>query len=210
MQPLTKELLRKLIHLTEVPIILGYSFLAFYVGKRFALLSLTGLLLLLLEFEYIRLEYQPKVTRGFYRLLSRFILRKKERNNIVGAIFFVASVIVSFAVFDYGIALLALSMAVFGDLTASIMGIAFGQKKVFKNKTYIGSISGFIINILLGWLLFPGFPEIFIPMAVVASFVETVTHKLDDNLTVPLFAGFTGQLLSFFFRLELPTFFGMM
>ena len=41
-------------------------------------------------------------------------------------------------------------------------------------------------------------------MAIVASFVEVITNKLDDNLTVPLFAGFVGQMIVYYGDLVLP------
>ena len=89
-------------------------------------------------------------------------------------------------------------MTVFGDLVASLTGVAFGSKKIFKNKSYIGTSCGLIANIAVGYIVMPQHSEIIIPMAVTASFVEMVTKKLDDNLTVPLFAGFVGQLVVFY------------
>jgi len=31
-------------------------------------------------------------------------------------------------------------------------------------------------------------------MAITATFVESIVEKLDDNLLIPLFSGFNGQL----------------
>ncbi len=40
-------------------------------------------------------------------------------------------------------------------------------------------------------------------MALVASAVEFLTYKLDDNLTVPIFAAFTGHTVAFALGLNL-------
>lgn len=207
MSILKKEILRKLIHLIEIPIIVGYTIIHFYFSPKIGVLSLTGLLLLLLEIEYFRIDYETRLGTQITEFFSKFILRKHERNNIVGAIFFVMATIIAFSVFDYPIALLALLLTVFGDLAAAIMGIAFGGKKIFRNKSYIGTISGLIVNILMGIIIIPNYPQVFLAMAFTASVVETLTQKLDDNLTVPLFAGFVGQLIIFSNKIVLPPFF---
>lgn len=208
MSTLSKELLRKLVHLMQLPIIAGYTFLHFYFSPRIGLLALTALLLILLEIEYFRVDYQTWIGNQITQILSRFfILRRHERTNVAGAIFFVISGIIVFSTFDYQIALLALLFTVFGDLVSALMGIAFGESKIFRNKSYIGTFSGLLVNIIIGWIVLPNFPIIFIPMAFSASFVETLTQKLDDNLTVPLFSGFIGQLIVFWQQIVLPSFF---
>ncbi len=207
MSTLKREIIRKLIHLIEVPIIVGYSVIHFYFSPKIGVLSLTGLLLLLFEIEYFRIDYQTRIGAQITEFFGKFVLRRHERNNVVGAIFFVISTIIAFSVFEYPLALLALLLSVFGDLAAAIMGIAFGKTKIFRNKSYIGSISGLVVNILIGFILIPAYPQIFLSMAFTASVVETLTQKLDDNLTVPLFAGFVGQLIVFWDKIVLPPFF---
>ena len=41
-------------------------------------------------------------------------------------------------------------------------------------------------------------------MAFTATFVEFMTNKMDDNLTVPLFSGFVGHILVIVMALDLP------
>lgn len=207
---ISRELLRKLVHLLEIPILAGYSLLHFYFSPQIGVLALTGLLLILLEIEYIRIDYQTKLGFRITEFFSKFILRKRERNNAVGAIFFIISAIIAFSAFDYQIALLALLFAAFGDLAAALMGMAFGKRKIFRNKSYVGSFSGLLANIIVGMSLMPEYPHVFLPMAVTASFVETLTSKLNDNLTVPLFSGFIGQVIVFAGKIILPPLFGIM
>ena len=204
---ISRELLRKLVHLLQIFIIAGYTFLHFYFSPRIGVLVLTGLLLLLLEIEYFRIDYPTRIGFRITTFFSKFFLRKHEKNNITGAIFLVISIILSFAAFDYQIALLALLFTVFGDLAAALMGMAFGTKKIFRNKSYIGSFSGLLVNMLIGYVILPHEPSVFIAMAITATVVETLTQKLDDNLTVPLFSGFVGQMIVLWAKIALPPFF---
>ncbi len=189
---LRKEILRKLFHLMEVPALFGYSLIRHFFQERLGILFLTVLLLILLEIEYIRLEYRPKLPKIFN------VFRHREKNNVTGTIYFVAATIIVFAAFDYPIALAALLLTVFGDLAAALIGIKFGNIYLYKDKTLEGSLAGLGMNLLIGFLLLPAYPAVFIGMAIVASLVELLTGKLDDNLTVPLFSAFAGQAIAYF------------
>lgn len=203
-----KELLRKLVHLFELPIIGVYTFLYFKFSPQIATLALTGLLLILIKIEYLRIDFETEISMVMTRVFSKlFNLRRKERNNVISAIFFITSTIICFSAFDYQIALLALLLTIFGDLAAALMGISFGKKKIFRSKTYVGSASGLAVNLLMGFLVLPQFPGIFLVMALTATVVETLTQKLDDNLTVPLFAGFIGQMMVMLQKIDLPPLF---
>lgn len=207
---LTKEIYRKFIHLLQIPVIVGYTLIAATLTPRIGLWALTAVLLILIELEYLRLEYRPTITKKWLtKLIERWILRKREKNNVVSAVFFVAGAIISFSVFDYRVALLALLFVALGDLVSALTGISWGKKKIFRKKTYLGSLCGFLMNLIVGYFVMPEFPQIFLPMAITASIVETITQKLDDNLTVPLFSGFIGQLLVLLLGLKMPILFGL-
>lgn len=197
---LKKEILRKLFHLLEIPVLLGYSLIRYFFSEKLAIMALTALFLLLLETEYVRLEVKPKIPSYLD------ILRPHERNNITGSIFFVSATIICFAVFDYGIALMALFLTVFGDLVSALIGIRFGKHVIFKKKTMEGFLAGLGTNLLVGFIFIPAYPAVYITMAIVASTVELLTGKLDDNLTVPLFAGFTGQIIAMSINASLTAF----
>ena len=164
-----------------------------------AILVITALLLILIEIEHVRIEHKPKIAKAFDSLF-----RAHEKDNVSGAVFIVISCIICFSAFEYWIASLALFMTVFGDIFAAIIGKAFGKSKLYKNKTVLGSLAGLSANLIVGVLMLPGFYLLIVPMALTATFVEIITNKLDDNLTVPLFAGFVGQMLFYYYDLSLP------
>lgn len=197
---LKKEILRKFFHLLEVPVLVIYSIVRFYWSEKIAILTLTAMFLVLLEIEYVRLEVKPKIPKHLN------VFRRKEKNNVVSSIFFIAATIIAFAVFDYSIALTALLLTVFGDLASALIGIKFGKHKVFRQKSLEGFLAGLAMNLMVGFLIFPAYPALYISMALVASTVELLTGKLDDNLTVPLFAGFTGHIIAFLLQLDLSYF----
>ena len=113
-----------------------------------------------------------------------------------GAIFFLTATILCLAVFDFKIALAALLMTVFGDMFAALVGKTFGKTLVFKNKTLSGALVELVINLVVGLIILNNI-YIIIAMAFTATIIETFVNELDDNLFVPLFAGFIGQLLFF-------------
>lgn len=192
--------MRKLIHLLELPVLGGYILVSRFYGDKIGVLGLTALLIILLEIEYIRLEYKLSLP------LVVDILRRKERDSLASNIFFVAATIICFAAFDFQIAILALLIAVFGDLMAALVGISMGKTFLFKRKTLEGFSAGLLTNLLVGAIIMPNQIFIFITMALTASLTELFTGKLDDNLTVPLAAGFVGQLLVFYWQIQFNDF----
>lgn len=197
---LQKEIIRKLFHLMEIPLLLAYSIIRYVWSEQIAIFVLTAILLVLLEIEYVRLEVRPKIPQ----IVNVF--RPRERNNVTGTVFFIMATIICFAVFDYSIAVMALIMTVFGDLSSALVGIKWGKHKLFRQKTTEGFLAGLVVNILVGALFLHQHLLVFLPMALVASVVELTTNKLDDNLTVPLFAGFTGQMIVYAAGVELVAF----
>ncbi len=190
------ELLRKMIHLNAVYIILLYEFL----GKDIILSILTIMLTITLGIEYLRICHNKKI------LFFHKTLRDKEKDTMGGHIYFIMSAIIVISVFSKEIAMLSIIMATFGDAAAAIFGRAYGKNyiKGLKNKATEGVMAEFIADITLGLLYLILFSSgsitiawliILIIMSAVATIVETVSMKMDDNLLVPIFSGITGEAL---------------
>ena len=187
---LTNEIGRKAIHLTILVVIFFYAYLEHTFSQQIGLMALVGILMLFLFLEYLRLEHNWKIPY-FHKYI-----RAKEQNRFVGIIYFLSGTIIALAVFDFPIAIAALLMATFGDLSAAIIGKKYGRSLLYRNKTVKGTIAELIINLIVGFIVLSTF-NFYIPiaMALTATFVETFVDELDDNLLVPLFCGFTGQIL---------------
>ena len=194
---LKKEILRKLFHLYQLPVILGYIVLKYYFSEGMAIFALAIILMLVLELESLRLEWKVKVPDPLG------IMRKHEKSRVTGGLYMIISTIIVFSVFDFKIALVALLLTVFGDLASAIIGIRFGRHRFKNGKSWEGLIGGLIINLIVALIFLFEYPLIAVTMALVASFVELTTYKLDDNLTVPLFSAFSGHIVAYILGISL-------
>lgn len=185
-----QELKRKSFHLILLLIILLYYILEKSVSKQIALFTLLFILVFLLAIEYLRLELNMEFP------IIKQLIRAKEERKMHGAVYFLSATIICLAVFDFKIALAALLMAVFGDMFAAIIGQRFGKTLVFRNKTLSGCSAELIVTLVVGLIILNNI-YLILAMAFTATIVETFVSELDDNLYVPLFAGFVGQLLFF-------------
>lgn len=192
-----KELLRKSLHLLGFVNLAAFVIVAEFIGEKAAFLVLTLLLLLLLELEYLRVEHD------FLPIPSKFnIFRKKEQQTFAGHIYMTVAAIICFAAFSRPIAAAAISMTILGDFFSALIGTKWGRHRfIFSNKTWEGTVAGFGANLLAGFYFVSQLEHQWLilgSMAVVATLVEVFTQKLDDNLTVAIFAGAVGQILLFF------------
>ncbi len=188
------ELGRKVIHLAILVILVLFFAIKNQYGQQAALLFLVLLLLIFLVLEYFRLELNVKMP------FFRHLIRPKEEYKLYGVVFFLSSTIIALAVFDTQIAIIALLMTTFGDMSAAIVGRKYGTTVLFRNKTVVGFVAELITNLVVAIIASLFFSlNIYIPivMAFVATISETMVDELDDNLIVPLASGFIGQLLLF-------------
>jgi len=201
-----REVARKGVHLMSLFFIIIYLFFAILFSHRIGLLALAFLLVLLIEFEYFRIELGRKIP-----IISWFwwVKRPKEKEKLGAEVFFLIGSIICLAIFDLRVAVAAIAMTTFGDLAAALIGKRFGKHWIrwLKNKALEGVIAELVADLIVGFLLLRtglwwlgggGFGQpiwpIIIVMALTATAVETIISKLDDNLLIPVFAGFNGQI----------------
>ena len=186
-----REIGRKTIHLMILLVIIGYVTIARSYGQVYGLMAIILLLLIFLILEYIRLELDIRIP------FFDFFIRPKEIGRPYGAIYFLSATIICLAVFDFRIALTALLMTTFGDMAAAVIGQKYGHLIIFKKKTLAGTMAELFVNLIIGFVVLMSYTNIYtvIIMAFTATIVETLVETLDDNLMVPLFTGFVGQLL---------------
>lgn len=193
------EIGRKIIHITILIVLAAYFLIqdslksagySAVLSKQVALLFLVALLILFLILEYFRLELGWKMP-----FFSQFI-RPKEQNRMYGVIYFLSATVVSLAVFDHKIALAALLMTTFGDMVAALVGKKYGTTLIYRNKTWAGFLGELVINLIVGFIILDNI-YVILGMAFVATIVETLVDELDDNLLIPIFSGFAGQIILF-------------
>jgi len=188
MSKLTFELKRKTLHL------LGFSYVIIYwislklLGHRIAMLILLLGLITMIGIEFFRISEKKKIP--FFHILWR----PKEENSLGGQVYYLLGIILAFALFEFRIALAVSLMTVLGDMAAAIFGIAFGKHwlKKLNDTAWEGIIAEFVVDLAIGLLVISSWP-IAISMALMATTVETIFPHIDDNLAIPVFAGFVGQ-----------------
>ena len=186
------EISKKILHITILIALIIYFAIKNQAGQQAALLFLVALLIIFLILEYFRLDLNFKIP-----FFHKFI-RPKEEHRVYGGIFFLSSAIIVLAAFDPPIALAALLMTTFGDMSAAIAGKKYGITILFRNKTVVGFVTELVTNLIVAVsisLLFSINIYILIVMAFAATITETMVDELDDNLIVPIVSGFIGQIL---------------
>ena len=174
-----KEYTRKSIHL-----IFGIIFIAliYLLGtdisiKIISLFLALGIIASTLIKYKVKLPYLGKIVES---------VERENEKNFPGkaAIFFFASAIILLFFFQDNktIILASLSVQVFADSFAAIIGINFGKHKLLGKKTLEGSSICFITALLCLAYFYP------INIALITAIIATIIELLpmDDNLWVPL------------------------
>ncbi len=202
------ELYRKLIHLTSLSIPIVYYFIT---AETAALILgiLAGVALVIDLGRYIH----PEIGKIFYKYFG-FLLREHEldhkKKNLNGATYVLISALISVLIFPKVIFISAFSILIISDSLAALIGRKFGKHK-FLSKSLEGTLTFFVsacIVILFTPKVGGFFDEYLIGFiaAFVGAIVENISFKLvDDNLSIPLFVGFTmwGLYLALLPNLEL-------
>ena len=200
-----KELARKSIHFLSIFILLIYLVVSDLFNRNVALVILVLILIVSLEFEYFRIEIGRHIP--IISDVWKSLRRGKEKYQIGGDVFFLIGAILVLSVFDLRVAMAAILMTTFGDMAAALIGKRFGKHylKLLKERAWEGILAEFIVDIIIGfivfiWISYGSFYDLKIwlvifVMALTATFVETIIYKMDDNLLIPVFAGFNGHVL---------------
>lgn len=199
-----KELARKFIHFLSLFVLFIYFWISDVFNADIALTILVFILILSLLLEYIRLEVSDNIPL-IGRLWS-YVRRDKEKNSLGGEVYFLIGSIIVLAVFDLRIAVAAILMTIFGDMSAALIGRKFGKHYIsfLEEKAWEGILAQFFVNIFIGIFVFfilPGssflilsFWIVILVMSLTATITETLSTKIDDNLLIPIFAGFDGYI----------------
>ena len=130
----------------------------------------------------------------FFRVFKSILRTHEQKGAITGATFYIVSTLLCILFFDKPIAIVSIFFIIFGDTAAALVGMKWGRIKLIGNKSLEGSAACFIVCavITLFWLN----PIIGLAGAFVATFVELLPLRIDDNLTMPLISGVVMQLMT--------------
>jgi dolichol kinase len=190
------ELARKTVHLCSISIPVIYS----HITKELALVILVPMFLMSIFFDTLR--FYSKGFAAFYYKLFGSILRSHETNHdkksFNGATYVLLSAVLCVLLFPKMIGVGVFAILIVADTAAALVGRKFGKHKI-ATKTVEGSAAFFVFALIV--MIFTPQINVFVKgaTAVVATVTELFPIKifgfsLDDNLTIPVFAGLFAYL----------------
>jgi dolichol kinase len=187
------EINRKLLHLSSlwIPVI------GFMLPFDSALILFLTIGIAVLSIDAGRL-IPGKISKLSFGVIKIFKLsdlyRKSEHLKLSGASYMLFSTIISFLIFPGDIFFISLTILIICDSLAAIIGVKYGNHKIYDNKSWEGVIAFFISALILSICFSIHFKHPIIN-AIIASFVATIGETfasklgLDDNLVIPLVFG---------------------
>lgn len=131
---------------------------------------------------------------GWKLFLYHQLQRPHEEQGLHTATLAVLSSIIVYKLFALPVAIAAISMLIYGDAAAAITGLYTGAGR--RKTAFWRVLAMLAVSVAIGWFVFGWIGVI---MGVVATLAECTVTKIDDALTIPVFAGLAGHVLMRFF-----------
>jgi glycerol-3-phosphate acyltransferase PlsY len=184
---LKSTLRRRLFHMLScLSIVMAMCFLS----ETALLLLLGSVTFLFLLFEFIRLRFSG-INRWFISLFGS-MLREVETSSVTTSSYVLVAALASYMFFSRDIAILSVSFLAIGDVAAAIVGQHMGRTRLF-GKALEGDLACFLSCLATGFIFYyAGFDVGSLTIvigAVGATVGQAIQMPVDDNLTLPLFAG---------------------
>ena len=160
-----------------------------------------GILIIALIFslmiERLRLKSGSLIHRIFESWLNPLLKSSELDGPLTGATWSILGLLTAIIIFSPPIAVFAMLILTLGDPVAAIAGQTFGRLQIF-GKTIEGSLTGIAVCILFG-ILFLKIPVTLLTAGAVGGMlVELLPLPLNDNLLIPLAAGFSMVTIGYF------------
>lgn len=186
---LVREIRRKLIHLTGLSVPLGILIF----GKIYTAIMIAIALIVALVLEAGRLK-------GRIRLPE---VRDHEQEKVAGYIYYIIGSLITVVVFQPMIAVTAMLMLSLGDAASGLVGSVLensnvrGHNERWRIKPFPIVTAMFLTCLAIGYLssAITNLPfQVYLAGAVGATIADSIAlvfynRGLDDNLTIPIFAG---------------------
>jgi len=182
-----REIRRKIFHLVSTSIPLGY----FVFERETILIVVAAVFLLSLGIELGRI-FVPGIRKHIHPLFTS-IMRVAEEKKISGATYLLAGAGITIYFFDKDIAIIALLLVSVSDAAAAIIGTVYGKVRLW-GKSLEGSTAYFTSTGILMILIQSLTLEQMLAGLFTGTLVELLPIPLNDNLTMPVIAGFAMQV----------------
>ncbi|RMH80517.1 MAG: phosphatidate cytidylyltransferase [Acidobacteria bacterium] len=172
------EVRRKLFHMLAISLWLVP--LRFFNGS---LLYITFLMVLILNYMTV-LGVGKDMFKLYYRMVYFLERERNYQKPSIQALWANLGIFLSFLLFGRECAMVSTLVLAVGDAFASIVGMRYGRKRIWENRTLEGSVAFFFSSFLVILPLIGFWKALLIAFASALS--EVVPVRLDDNLIVPL------------------------
>jgi len=182
------ELLRKSTHLLG----LFMPILYFFLDRSKMLVIIGSFTCIALCVELAKWLFPP-FRNLFFRYLSILLRSHEKKGAITGATYYIAATLISIFAFEKSVAIACLFFIGLGDTAAALVGGQWGKTKLIGKKSLEGSVACFAVCGITALFLIK--PIVGLVGAFVATLVELLPLRINDNLTVPLISGGVMQLM---------------
>ncbi|AAL81284.1 phosphatidate cytidylyltransferase [Pyrococcus furiosus DSM 3638] len=194
------EIKRKALHMTGLTVPAVYLLFGKEVTVLFVSLALTVFLILepfrtveeLRERIKKKLGIPEEIANKIEKEIES-IAREHEKRGIGAHIYFAAASLIIVLLFPREVAIGSIAVATLGDAVAAIVGKSFGNHRFKNGKSIEGSLSHFIVGLLIL------FPLVGFKIAIIGAFVGTLAEFYevppDDNFSSQLIIAITLYLL---------------
>jgi dolichol kinase len=160
--------------------------------------------------DRVRIAY-PEVVARHFPSVNRLLVRAEEQFRESAMIPYAIAVLLTILTVPKPAALIAVYALAIADPAAAVVGIRWGRRKIADNKSLEGSAAFFGATLLIAVLVLGYMTDApagaiagaSITIALAASACELLPLRIDDNLTIPLFVGFTTWIVAALFGIVL-------
>lgn len=194
------EIARKILHMCSFLIVI----FIWFVDKKTACFVIGALLLLLFAANTLLLSSRFRFINNLKVKYFSFLLRDDEKHGYISSNWFLLGCFLTVLLFPKYVAMLGITVLIFGDAFAAIIGVRFGKHKFKNGKSLEGTIgfitvsylflAAFILLLPDTGLSFTAAALISIPIVAVAE-IYSKQIKIDDNLTIPIVFGLLMMIL---------------
>ena len=185
------ELYRKFVHTLSSIIPLFYLFSTKDLTLKI-LIPLT-ITLMLLDISRFNIAFINKI----YMTALKDVMRVHEKKRFAGCTYLAISSILVIILYDKGIAVACLLFLTVSDSAAALFGKSFGKINIY-NKTLEGSLAFLFSSLIIVYFIKSLDLLTGLCGAVIATYVELVFTRIDDNFSIPIISGMIMQLISTF------------
>ena len=187
------EIARKLLHMCSFLIVI----FIYSADKNTACVVIGALFLILFIGNTILLSSGFRFLNEFKVKYFSFLLRDDEKYGYISSNWFLLGCFLSVFLFQKEIAMLAITILIFGDAFAALIGMKFGKHKFKNGKSWEGTLGFIGVSYLLlaGFYFALSLTLLFVAAALIAIPITAVSEvyskqlKIDDNLLIPLIFG---------------------